>query len=225
MVAIEVFTELLVTTLILMCWSLLYRENVFYRIAENLTVGCFFGYTLYFGLRTLYEKTFIPLCATGDPSLIIVTVLGIILLLRLVPKVKWVSRLSIAAMTGIAMAIGIRGAISAQIIKQVTMESWATGDILTITNNIIVAVFAFSTIMYFIFTREHRGAQGVIARIGRIALMVLFGAILGTFFMANISFAIAQIPTLVTGVGVYLSMIAIILIVLDAWRRRRTTPK
>ena len=225
----DVFTDLLTATLIVSIWSILYRENIFYRIAEHVAIGSFFGYTLYMGLNTLYNKTLIPMISTGDPSLILVTIIGLLFWTRLIPiqQVKWVGRIPLATLTGISMGIGIRGAISAQIIKQTQIGSWIVpGNALASINNIIVGVFAFSTLIYFIYTREHKGVQGVVSKIGRIALMFCFGAILGTFLMGNTAFSIGQIPNLVKGNGVYVSIVAIILIVIDIfWQRGKEKSK
>jgi hypothetical protein len=222
---LEVFTELLTATLIVMIWSVLYRENIFYRIAEHIAIGSFFGYTLYMGLKTLYTKTFLPMIATGDLNLILVTMFGIMMWMRLIPspKLVWISRISLSLLAGISIGIGIRGAISAQIIKQTIMGSWIViGDIPTSINNIITTLFAFSTLVYFIYTREHKGVQGAIAKVGRIAIMVCFGAILGTFLMGNTAFSIGQIPKLVTGIGIYVSAVAVMLIIIDIfWQERK----
>lgn len=217
---IEVFTEILTATLIIMVWSFLYRENIFYRIAEHIAVGSFFGYTLYMGIRALYDKTFTPLISTGNPALAIVTFFGILMWLRLIPKIRWISRIPIALLAGISMGVAVRGAISKQIIAQAKMGSWIAGDIMTSINNIIVSVFTVCVLLYFIYSREHTGPLGVIAKIGRYAMMIAFGAILGTFLMGNTAFSIGQIPKLVSGYGMYVSIIAVVLIVIDFWKQR-----
>jgi hypothetical protein len=126
------------------------------------------------------------------------------------------------------MAVAVQGAVSAQIIGQITpLGGWVGADILTNLNNIITAVAVFATLAFFTYTKEHRGILRIISRIGRFFIMICFGAILGTFMMANFSFSIGQIPSLVTGYGTYVSIIAGILIVADVvlskkWRVRKT---
>jgi FtsH-binding integral membrane protein len=43
-------------TAFVMAWSLLYRENFAFRIAENLTIGLFLGFTVYTGLTVIYSR-------------------------------------------------------------------------------------------------------------------------------------------------------------------------
>jgi len=216
MTELEIFTQLLTASLIIMVWSFLYRENVFYRIAEHLAIGSFFGYILYMSLKTLYDKTLVPLAATWAPDLVLVTIIGILMWTRLVPKLVWPSRISISVLAGISMAVAVTGAVSGQIIGQIRpMGSWAGQDLMTNVNNIISAVAAFTSLAFFTYTKEHKGVLRVVSRIGRTFIMVCFGAILGTFLMGNLAFSIGQIPSLVTGYGVYVSVAGIILIMAD----------
>lgn len=220
----DIFTELFIATFILCIWSLLYRENPAYRLVQHIFIGAQFGFSLYMGLKVLYDKTLIPLMTTGDIYLLTVTILGILIWCRLIPSLEWLSRLSFGLLAGIGMSIGIRGALYAQIIKQTEIGSFfISGDPLTSINNIITGVFAFSAIVFFIYTRKQKGVQGVISRIGRIGLMLCFGAIMGTFLMGNTAFSIGLIPDLVSGTGLYVSVVVIIVILIDAFYLRPKT--
>lgn len=215
----QVATEFMTAALIAMIWSIMYRETRFFRVAEHLTIGSIFGYTSYVATRTLIDKTFNPLASTGSFPLIVVTLFGLLMWFRLIPKFHWMSRLSLALMAGISMAVGVRGAIGAQIIKQTVGGNWIIpSNPLEAINNIIIIVFTVSVVAYFLYTREHTGAFYPVSRLARIALMIGFGAILGTFLMGNTAFSIGQIGTFTSGTGLYVAIIAAVLIVIDIAR-------
>lgn len=217
----EIFLSLFTASIVVMVWSILYRETIFFRIIEHAYLGVTFGYLGYQALNTVYTKTLIPLSREWSLSYILVTIFGILLCLRLIPQLRWISRWSLALLTGISIGVGAKGALSAQIIKQTSLPSFVVpGDPLTSLGNIVLFVFTIGCLVYFIYTREHKGAQGVFSKIGRLALMVTFGVVMGTFYSANVAMPISQIPKLVTYPGYYVSIIAIILIVVDVYRQR-----
>jgi len=219
---LEIFTGLLIASLILMIWSVLYRENVFYRIAEHLAIGSFLGYNVFQALNTMYEKTFIPLFRTPDWSIILVAMLGFLLWLRLVPQLSWISRWSLAVLAGVSMGVGARGALSAQLVGQTNMASWIVpGDLAATIGTIVLGLFAIGCIFYFVYTYKPKGPLVYVTHIGRLALMVTFGVVMGTYLMANIAYPIGQLPNLVTWPGYILTAIAVVLIIADIVRQPR----
>jgi len=220
----DLIVEIIQAIVVLAFWSLLYRENVVYRVAQHAFIGASFGYSLYMGLKVLWDKTLTPLMNTGDAYLLVVTILGILIWARLIPSLEWVSRMSFGLLAGIGMAVGVRKAIYAQIIKQTQIGSFfIAGDLTTSVNNIITGVLAFSAIVFFIYTRQQKGAQGIVSKIGRIGLMISYGAIMGTFLMGNTAFSIGLIPDLVSGTGLYLTAFALIIILADFYLQRNKT--
>jgi hypothetical protein len=216
----DIILGLFTATIVVMVWSILYRESIFYRIIEHAYTGVTFGYLGYRALDTLYTKTFIPLTQTWSLSYILVTLFGIILCLRLIPQLRWLARWSLAVLTGVSIGLGARGALSAQIIKQTNLPSfWVPGDLSTSIGNIVLFLFTLGCLVYFIYTREHKGAQGAISQIGRLSLMVTFGVVMGTFYSANVAMPISQIPKLVTYPGYFITIIAAILIAYDYYRQ------
>jgi hypothetical protein len=217
---LDVFTALLTASLILMIWGVMYKENKFYRIAEHLALGSFLGYTVYIAWDTLYNKTLVPLVTVGGWSYILVTIFGIMLWMRLVPRIGWIARWPLAVLAGIAMGVGTRGAVSAQLIGQ-TVVQILSPDPATTIGNIVLVVFTIGTVVFFLYTREQKGPQRWVAQIGRLALMVTFGVVMGTFLMGNLAFPIGQMPDLVTWPGYLITAIAMILIAVDVVRGRQ----
>ena len=59
-------------------------------------------------------------------------------------------------------------------------------------NNFVVYVGVIATLFYFYFSKEHKGALGVVSRVGIIFIMVAFGASFGYTVMARISLLIGR---------------------------------
>lgn len=202
-------------SLVLMAWSLLYRENFFFRIAESLVIGWFMAFSLVVGLGILKGRVYQPLVIEGRwlSPVLIVTILGLFYLLRLHRDTRWLARWPISLMAGVASTVAVKGAIYAQIIRLVTMKGLAEGGMTTI-NNLIILVFTFTGLSYFIFTREHKGVLGGLSTIGLYALMITFGWVAGTYLMSLISMSIGHMRTLMQVPGIYVSAVGVILLII-----------
>jgi len=200
--------------LVLMAWSLLYRENVFFRVAEALVIGWVMAMSLVVGLGILKGRVYQPLIVEGRwlSPVLIVTILGLFYLLRLHKSTRWLARWPITLMAGVASSVAVKGAIYAQIIRLVSMESWAAGG-MTAINNIVILVFTFTGLCYFIFTREHKGALGALSTFGLYSLMVTFGWVAGTYLMSLISMSVGHMQTLMQVPGIYVSAAGVIVLI------------
>lgn len=210
--------------LVLMAWSLLYRENVFFKVAEALVIGWFMAMSFVVGLDILKGRVYVPLVVEGkwlSPTLI-VTILGLFYLLRLHKDTKWLARWPISLMAGVASAVAVKGIVYAQIIRLVSMKSWAIGG-MTAINNIIILVFTVTGLSYFIFTREHKGALGALSSFGLYALMVSFGWVAGTYLMSLISMSVGHMRTLMQVPGIYVSAVGVIVLIIGIIYDQRKT--
>lgn len=202
-------------SLVLMAWSLLYRENFFFRISEALVIGWFMAFSLVVGLDILKGRVYQPLIIEGRwlSPVLIVTILGLFYLLRLHKSTRWLARWPISLMAGVASAVAVKGTVYAQIIRLVTMGSWTSGG-MTAINNIVVLVFTFTGLIYFIFTREHKGVLGGLSSIGLYALMITFGWVAGTYLMSLISMSIGHMQILMQVPGIYVSAVGAIVLII-----------
>lgn len=116
----------------LCCFSFLYKDNPFYRIAESLFVGVSAGYYLsvvYFHqvlkpllLAKLFPGTFAAgAAAQVDPEywLIIPGLLGCLMLLRFSQKLAWVSRFTVAFVMGVSTGLTIVTSAQQYLIPQI----------------------------------------------------------------------------------------------------------
>jgi H+/gluconate symporter-like permease len=65
-----------------------------------------------------------------------------------------------------------------------------------IVNAIIILIGVICTLLYFFFSKEHKGVLGGVSRVGIIYLMIGFGAAFGYTVMSRISLLIGRIDFL-----------------------------
>jgi len=218
----EVITPLIVGALTLMAWSLLYRENVFYRIAEVLVVGFGMGYTLYISLSTLNDIWLQPLLS-GKWWLIIPAILGLMLYTIYSKRYMFLSRWAMAAIAGAGAGYAVSRAVPVMIIGQIEGLGVKFSELspLDLVNHIIATIACISTVAYFTFTREHKGWFGGLTRIGRWSMMLAFGSTFGASLYANQIFVIERAAFLAKYPQNLLLIVAVLFIAYDVFKRRK----
>jgi hypothetical protein len=202
------FLEMWVGALLtLMILSFLYRDNPFYKFAEHLFVGVSAAYWMVTGfwsqlIPNLFGKLYPKMVAFAIPSLaanppnwfrLIPLLFGLFLLLRLVPRFAHVSRMAMALAIGFSAGTNLTRYLQSDFISQIgeTMRPLvavrggvAWGE--TVSNLVLVAG-VLSGLVYFFFSKEHRGFFGKVSRFGIYVLMISFGAAFGYTVMARVS--------------------------------------
>ncbi len=183
-------------------FSFLYKDNPFYKVAEQIFVGLsagyWFVYTIFF---ILMPNLFNPLLQDFSSNWIklIPAVLGILMLLRLIPSIDWVSRFPIALVIGTTSGIFFLRYLKSDVINQLTatiMNPFQGADWVTVVGQILLIIGTLTGVIYFYFSKKHEGAFGVTAKIGIYFLMVSFGAAFGYTAMARISLLIGRLQFL-----------------------------
>ncbi len=218
----DIVTTLIVALLTLMAWSMLYRENMFYSFIESLLIGFGMGYVLYVTIKTLGNTLITPL--TGGKWLLIIPAIGGLLLFTVFSdRFRFLARWGTAAIVGSGLGFTVSRAVPVQILGQAKQFylDFGTSDAPTIVNWLIISITALTTIMYFTFTREHKGALGTIAKIGRWSMMVAFGATFGSTIGGDLTYVIERSIFLSQYPQVYLLIPVAIIIIVDILRRRK----
>ena len=180
---------LIAAILTLFIFSFLYRDNPFYKFAEYLLVGISVGYFIVISIKTtVVPKLVFPIFREGDLLYLIPGILGFFMFLRFFPKLAWLSRISMALIIGAGAGVSIPAMMQAQIFAQMkaSMGSYAS------INNIIVTLAVITTLSYFFFSREHKGALGTSAKIGVFFMMLFFGATFGYTVMSRVTLLIGR---------------------------------
>jgi hypothetical protein len=222
---IGVWVAALLTICIL---SFLYKDNPLYKFAEHVMVGLAMGFfTIYYMFQVLEPQwwdrlvenelgvndTVFGSTAAFRFALIIPTAFGVMMILRVVPKVAWISRWTIALMIGIASGAQLPWTIQGKITTQLEIGSSLPVEYMEALYGAtfgftkvpawevgvpIVIVGTVCALIYFFFSVPHRGAIGQMARAGIWVLMVGFGASFGYTVMARLSLLIGRVQFLLT---------------------------
>ena len=211
MTFLDVLFTWIAAGLTLAIFSFLYRDNPFYKFAEHIYVGSaaayWFVYLWFFDVQPKLLQPYSDVfhkygifrmwfhLNSEQIVLFVPAVLSLFMLMRFIPRISWISRWAIAFTVGMGAGLGITGAVQGYIVPQVKagmLPLW-TGDLMTSINNTIIVISAITTLVYFFFSREHKGVTGVFARVGITFIMIAFGASFGSTIMARISLLIGRV--------------------------------
>jgi len=173
------FVAVVLTFLI---YSFLYKENKFYRFAEYSFIGVASGYWLMIAITNLQSVAWGPILK-GNYSYVIPLILGVALFARLSKGYSWLARWPVAIVVGTGTALALRGFVDAMFIGQIR----ATIAVPMNFDNILIAVITACSLFFFMFTMEHKGPVGIVAKIGRYGLMVYFGVLFGNHVMTRMA--------------------------------------
>jgi hypothetical protein len=183
-------------------FSFLYKDNPFYKIAEQIYVGISAGYWFIYTIyNVLIPNLFSQLQTdfSGNIVLLIPAFLGILMLCRLIPKIDWVSRYPIALMIGTTAGIQFVRYLQSDVINQVTatiLNPFAASNITDTIGQLILILGTITGVIYFYFSKKHEGVFGGTARLGIVFLMISFGAAFGYTVMGRISLLIGRLDFL-----------------------------
>lgn len=185
--------------LTLSIFSFLYRDNPFYKIAEHIYVGTaaayWFIYLYFFDIKPKLIDAWILNVGLERYILLVPGFLSLLMLLRFIPPLAWLSRWAIAFTVGMAAGLGITGSIQGYIVPQLKasiLPLW-TGELFSTVNNLILVFSTLTVLIYFFFSLPHKGGMKILARIGITFIMIAFGASFGSTIMARISLLIGRI--------------------------------
>ncbi|MFP4498242.1 MAG: hypothetical protein ACLFQV_08520 [Vulcanimicrobiota bacterium] len=210
----EIVGTWIAAALTICIFSFLFEDNPLYKFAEHLFVGVSAGYWM----ATIFQNVIKPNLAGNiyeaamllskegtfnveKWSFVIAGVLSIMLLLKLVPKISWISRWPLSFMVGIASGLGIVLTMEAFVFKQI--DATIINLIVRHADNTIaweptirawmIVIGVCCSLLYFYFSVEHKGLFfGTTSRIGVFVLMMAFGAAFGYTVMARVSLLIGR---------------------------------
>jgi hypothetical protein len=156
-------------------------------------------------------KSLLPAAVGNEPEwmYLIPLVLGILMLTRLSPKANWLSRWAMAFVIGFAAGTNFTRYLQSDFVSQIHSSiepiyspgMSAMGTIGNIFSKLIIVGGLLSALIYFYFSKEHKGAFGRAARLGIWVLMAAFGATFGYTVMARISLLTGRMDYLIRWIG------------------------
>jgi|UniRef100_A0A7V3VU33 hypothetical protein len=182
--------------LTLAIYSFLYKDNPFYKVAENIFVGVSAGYwTVVLWYDFAWPNLFEPLFTKGQWYNIFPIFIGLLMFAPLIPKISWMIRIPLTFTMGIAMAVSITQIVQGDIFPQLqaTFLPLKGIPIFNTFSNLLIIFGVICTLAYFYFSKEHKGVLGIGAKIGIWFMMVSFGASFGYTIMARVSLFIGRV--------------------------------
>lgn len=203
--------------LTLFIFSFLYKDNPLYKFAEHLFVGVSAGYYIVLNFWTVIWVNLVrPLedaltgrtpggpwqVQQGDYRVLLVVpgLLGVLLLTRLVRRADWLSRWPLALIIGVYAGLKTTGFAQGDLVAQVQASLqplWLPGHLWASFNAILFTVGLVSSLLFFFYSREHKGVLGAVSRVGIGFLMVSFGAGYGYTVMSRVSLLIGRFQYLI----------------------------
>ncbi len=214
---------LVFTGIILIIWTIFYRENPFYKAVSSMSVGLMLAFWLKGGLDTLYKDVIKP--AMGlEPARLAVLIIGLLMFLRFYSDLEFVSKWPIAILAGVGTAIASKGAVSAMILSQISASSFLGADLLTNINNLLIFIGTIATTVYFLFSFERGPILGTISKVGQIYMMLSFGVVFGmSVYGASV---LTQMTYLLDYPGYIVTAVAVLIIIADiVLRMQRKAPE
>ena len=215
-----------IAALLTLCiFSFLYKDNPFYKFAEHLFVGVSAGYYMILNFWTVLVPNLVePLWrnltgrelwggapyVTSRPGLfaaelgdyrgllIITAVFGVFLFTRLFGRIGWLSRWPLAVIIGVYAGIKTTGFAQGDFISQVhaSLQPLVYPNLLDSVSAIVFTIGLITSLLFFYFSREHKGVLGMTTTVGIWFLMVGFGAGYGYTVMSRISVLIGRLQFL-----------------------------
>ena len=185
--------------LTLMIFSFLFKDNAFYKFGEHLFVGVANGYFIALYWHNSLKPNLYDQLVAGNFIYIIPLLLGLMYFARFIPKISWLVRIPIGFIIGWGAGISIPAYFQAEILRQVGGTIVTPESFINPLNGIwalIIFIGVVCTLIYFFFSKEHKGILGHTSRLGIIFIMIGFGASFGYTVMARISLLIGRIQFL-----------------------------
>lgn len=168
----------------IMLYTMLYGDNVVSKTAEHIYMGVLAGYDVIVNLNYFYTKGVLASANPATFHFIIPVILGILIYARLHGKTRWLYRYPMAIIMGASLGVTIRTTVFSQVIDQILGNFPPKAPLVGVPagnaiNNLIIIVGSLCAIVFFVFSREFKGPERYVNRLGRLFLLGGFGMTYG----------------------------------------------
>ncbi|MCE5196750.1 MAG: hypothetical protein LLG09_06440 [Negativicutes bacterium] len=175
-----------------------WNDSPFYKYVQSAYLGVAAGITVVVGWGNLKNQVITPL-TNGDFRMIVPILFGCLLLVRFIPGFNWVARYPVAILVAGGAGLGLANTVQAQFVSQIKAALLPLNSV----NNLIMFVGLIAVIAFFFLTGRTTHAieklkLGWLTYLGRLVLMVAFGAAFGTTVMGRCSILIGRLQFLLT---------------------------
>lgn len=184
-------------------YSVLYKENPVYRLAEHIFIGAAAGYGVYYAWTQILKPLWWDRITGGNWVWIFALLAGAMFYFIYSQKHSWISRLIFGGLLGLISGAAFKAfaGINMDRISASFKPLYVHGPNMTTIesvsaslNNVLFVLILLTVMAYFFFSFEHKSTiRRVPANIGRWVLMFAFGAMFGSTVMARMSLLIGRI--------------------------------
>jgi hypothetical protein len=197
MVDIAVWTAVFFT---LGIYSILYRENPWYRLAESIYLGVAVGYAVGQDLKYIRDQWGGQWSSSGLMmfAFIIVMFVGVLWYARFNKSLFYLYRWPLAIVVGTGIGMALKTVVFSQFLDQIVSQAntpfFVAGDMVQTINNILVQIMVPCVLLYFWFTGEIRESapMKVVEKIARYTMMAGFGSAYGYTVLTRYSLFIGR---------------------------------
>lgn len=180
--------------------SIVFKDNPAYRFAEHTYVGLYAGYTValqyYNYIRPNVQDR---LLKNKEYIFLIPILIGLLMYTRYIKPIAWLARYTISFNLGIGTGYVLSKDMKPFFVDQVKatfLKLWGVSDWWKLLSNWIFVVGVVTSLVYFLFTLQKKGVQGHVSMIGRVVMMVAFGAAFGNTVMARVALFLGRMQFL-----------------------------
>jgi len=181
-------------------YSILYRENPWYRIAESVYLGVAVGYGVSVDLLYIRNQWSGQWSANAGMILLfaIVIIIGLMWYGRFTKSTFYLYRWPLAIVVGTGIGLALRTVIDAQFLQQIVAQVktpfFVAGNMGATINNILIQIMVPSVLLYFWFTGTIRESapMKIVEKIARYTMMAGFGSAYGYTVLTRYSLFIGR---------------------------------
>lgn len=216
--------------LTVLIFSYLLGDNFLYRLATHILIGAAAAYVTVTVLAdVLWARIVMPIItlrAAADPTaaMVIAAVtaglgafFGILLLLKLWPRLAFVGNIPIGYLVGVGAAVALGGAVFGTLGPQVVATAAPPGGLfsgatanpsLNFILNVIVLFVTLTTLLSFGFNRAARGGvMSGINSLGRFFLAIALGATFALVYVASVTLMVDRVQEITDAIGVIQALV------------------
>lgn len=184
-------------------YSVLYKENKFYRFFEHIFIGLSGGYGVYITWsQVLYPKWWKPMIQDGEYYWVFALVIGSMFYFMYSKKHAWISRVIFGLFMGFSAGGMFREFYESYFPQIGSSMKPIAGSPVDIFNVLVFYVILLAAMSYFFFSFEHKNAAvQTTAKAGRWFLMIGFGAMFGATVMGRMTLFIGRLNFLLNDWG------------------------
>ena len=181
-------------------YSILYRENNWFRLAESAYLGCAVGYGVSQDLLYIRNQLTAQLASGGLAILafFLALIIGVLWYGRFNQNYFYLYRWPLAIVVGTGIGMALKTVVFTQFLDQIIAQArtplFVPGDIGATFNSLLIQLMVPSILLYFWFTGTARDSEPMqwVGKIARYTMMAGFGSAYGYTILTRYSLFIGR---------------------------------